>query len=266
MNNYLCRFLAVMGLVALAAISCPLAAQQSDQHASTGVAVRIANGQGVERANMVAYSADQVSASTQTLADGTTITHKSLTKVYRDSQGRTRHENFRTHAESGEPEDQPFAISINDPVAGVLYSLNPRDHTALRNKFPKPESSTGPRTSVASAYPAPARPALPRPTREDLGTQVIEGLEAKGERITRTIPEGFEGNDRPIQITQEIWRAAETPSLVLVMTRNDPRRGETVMHLTNLVLEEPPAELFQVPSDYTVKELEPVSKPEPSSE
>jgi hypothetical protein len=38
------------------------------------------------------------------------------------------------------------------------------------------------------------------------------------------------------------------------------------MRLTNLVLDEPPAELFQVPADYTVEELQPVTKPVPPSD
>jgi hypothetical protein len=94
---------------------------------------------------------------------------------------------------------------------------------------------------------------------------VIEGLETKGERVTRTIPEGLEGNDRPIQITTETWIATKA-RIVLMNHWNDPRRGETVMHLTNLVLDEPPAELFQVPADYTVRELQTVVKPEPASD
>jgi hypothetical protein len=94
---------------------------------------------------------------------------------------------------------------------------------------------------------------------------VIEGLEAKGDRITRTIPAGAEGNDQPIQITVETWIAAQA-HIVLLRISNDPRRGETVTRLTNLVLEEPPAELFQVPPDYKVVELQPVAKPESPSD
>jgi hypothetical protein len=94
---------------------------------------------------------------------------------------------------------------------------------------------------------------------------VIEGLEARGERITRTIPAGAQDNDQPIQITSEIWTSVK-PHLMLVNITNDPRYGESVMRLTNLVLDEPPPELFQVPPDYTVEELQPVAKPESPSE
>jgi hypothetical protein len=40
-----------------------------------------------------------------------------------------------------------------------------------------------------------------------------------------------------------------------VMTkRTDPRMGETVSQVTNIQKQEPAATLFQVPSDYTVKQ------------
>jgi hypothetical protein len=94
---------------------------------------------------------------------------------------------------------------------------------------------------------------------------VIEGIEARGERITRTIPAGAQGNDQPIQITSETWSSTE-PRLVLLRITNDPRRGETVTRLSNLLLEEPPAELFQVPAEYTVVELQPVAIPKPPAD
>ena len=265
MNNHFHRFLSGTCLVVLGATGFPSFAQQVSQPASPGVVAGTANAQEARGEAVVGYSADQVSVMTQTLADGTTITHKSLSRVYRDSQGRSRYENYGTRADSGGPEDSPQSISIFDPAAGVSYYLNPRDHTAQRHEVRKPSPSPGARAANPSANLGPARPAMPRPIREDLGTQVIEGLEARGQRITRTIPEGAEGNDRPMQMTSESWIAAKE-GIVLLQISNDPRRGERVMHLTNLVLEEPPANLFQVPPDYTLEELRPVAKPEPPSD
>jgi len=265
MNSSSHRFLSVLCLVALGAIDSLCFAQQTATPASSGAAAGIANAQGAVRAKVVAYSADQVSVTTQTLADGTKITHKSFAKVYRDSQGRTRYESFAIKAESGEPDVAPFSISIFDQVAGVSYYLNPSDHTAQRHEVPKPTASHSPTAAGGSANLAPVRKTLPRPTREDLGTQVIEGLEAKGERVTRIIPEGMEGNDQPLQISTETWFSAEG-HLVLLRISNDPRRGETVTRMSDVVFEEPPAELFQVPADYTVQELQPVGKPAPPSD
>jgi len=264
-NNPLHRFLLVTCLVASTAVYSPLAAQQVAQPVSPGGVAGSANAQGARRSTATAHSADQITVTTQTLADSTKITQKSLTKVYNDSQGRRRYEDYGSGLESVGQDELPRHVTIFDPVAGARYSLNPRDRTAEKTEIRRPTPPPV-RQTTASANPTPARPVLPQPTREDLGTQVIEGVEAKGERMTETIPEGAQGNDRPIQITHESWHAVATPRILLMVTTNDPRWGETVTRLTNLVLDEPPADLFQVPADYTVKELQPVAKPEPDSE
>jgi hypothetical protein len=52
----------------------------------------------------------------------------------------------------------------------------------------------------------------------------------------------------------------------MMYTSNDPRRGETVNRITNLVRDEPPADLFQVPPDDTLEEMQTVVKPPAGSE
>lgn len=262
------RFLSVMYLTVLGAISCPLLAQQAPQPprpASVGITAGATSGPGFRGVNGSPYSADEVTVTTQTLSDGTKITHKQLVKVYYDSEGRTRREYFGSRVESVGPNDSPQSVYIFDPVAGVTYFLDPRARTAQETVMRRPTPLPPPQTTGASANVTPARPVLPRPTSEDLGVQVIEGIEARGERITRTIPAGAQGNDQPIQITSETWSSTE-PRLVLLRITNDPRRGETVTRLSNLLLEEPPAELFQVPAEYTVVELQPVAIPKPPAD
>jgi hypothetical protein len=105
----------------------------------------------------------------------------------------------------------------------------------------------------------------PQPTVVDLGTQEIEGLNAKGTRITRIIPAGAQGNDRPIETVQESWYSPEL-HLMLMHANKSPESGETVTRLTNLVRDEPPAELFQVPPDYTIEEMQTVVTPPTGTE
>ena len=260
MNTHSYRFLSLMCLAALGAMDLSLVAQQAPQPASSGAAAVSTGSQGIRRVIGFPYSADQVTVTTQTLADGTKITHKRLVRIYRDSEGRERNEFFKPGVDAVGQEDSPQSVNIYDPVAGVSYYLNPRERTAQKREIRRPTSSRANHMPATSTSPTPAQPVPPRPTVEDLGTQVIEGLEAKGQRITRIIPAGAEGNDQPIQITSESWYSSE-PRIPLIYITNDPRHGETVMHLTNLALEEPPAELFQVPPGYTVEELQPVAKP-----
>lgn len=77
------------------------------------------------------YSAEGVTETTQTLSDGNRIINKSTSTIYRDSEGRTRRElTLRSIGPFANSEEPAQTISINDPVAGVNYSLDPRTHEA----------------------------------------------------------------------------------------------------------------------------------------
>ncbi len=65
------------------------------------------------------YSGEEVSETSQVLADGTRIHRENRTTVYRDSEGRTRRET-------------PDNITITDPVANVTYFLNPKSMTGSK--------------------------------------------------------------------------------------------------------------------------------------
>src|SRR5712692_5960168 len=91
------------------------------------------------------YSAQAVTETTQSLADGNRIVQKSTAMLYRDSLGRERREESLPAIGSfTPPPDAPQIVSISDPVAGVNYSLNSREHVAIRlPAMPLPPSGTG---------------------------------------------------------------------------------------------------------------------------
>jgi hypothetical protein len=82
------------------------------------------------------YSASAITEHVQTLSDGNQIIRKNESKLYRDSEGRTRTEQtlgtIGKWTSGGEAQQH---IIITDPVAGVSYSLDPRTHTANRIIF-----------------------------------------------------------------------------------------------------------------------------------
>jgi hypothetical protein len=84
------------------------------------------------------YSATAITETIQTLSDGNQIIRKNESKLYRDSEGRTRVEQtletIGKWTAGGEAQQNIF---INDPVAGVSYSLDPRTHTAYKNVYPQ---------------------------------------------------------------------------------------------------------------------------------
>ena len=232
------------------------------------------------------YSAEAITESTRMLGDGNKIKHKNTATVYRDSEGRTRRDQelgaVGPWAMPGDPQQTVF---INDPVAGVNYVLDPRTRTArkmapLRISLTPGENSnaasgSAPKVRVrverdvfTSAAPPPPSVAVGGPPiemfrissdpnnrkTESLGKQVVEGVEAEGTRITRTIPAGEIGNEQPIQIVTEKWYSSELKT-VIMSKHSDPLVGETIYKLTNITRGEPARSLFEVPGDYTVKEM-----------
>ena len=89
--------------------------------------------------------------------------------------------------------------------------------------------------------------------KDALGEQMVEGVRAQGTRETRTIAAGKIGNERPIEIVSETWYSPDL-QMVVQSRHSDPRVGETIYRLTNIVLAEPDASLFQVPPGVTVKD------------
>ena len=226
------------------------------------------------------YAAETVTETTQVLGDGTRISRRSATKVYRDGEGRTRREML---ADDGSVR----SIAISDPVAHVNYSLDPNAKTAFKSTvnvvapsgmstytLTSRDGSTGTYTARGEGGGAATATVSggggrgggvgggmmrtpekddPNVKKEDLGLQNIEGVMAAGSRTTTTIPAGQIGNDKDIRIVSEQWFSDELQ--VLVMTRHsDPRSGETVYRLRNILRAEPDQHLFTVPSDYTVQE------------
>jgi len=226
------------------------------------------------------YSGNAMTTIVQTLGDGTRIEQRTEAKFYRDGAGRIRREQTILGLAALNPSAEPQTVVTIDPTPddAFAFTLDPATRTARR--VPR---AGGPALSInlngspyflSAAADAlrgasgtftfsgvlnegrvyAARVGAPAGVKEEsLGNRQIEGVTATGRRITSTIPTGQIGNDRPIEITDERW---ESPELkVLVYSRfSDPRTGVVEYKLMNIVRAEPPADLFVVPSDYTVVE------------
>jgi hypothetical protein len=83
-----------------------------------------------------------------------------------------------------------------------------------------------------------------------LPAKEIDGLRVNGERTSWLIEAGKLGNEKPIQITREVWTSPEL--MLTVASRDfDPRSGEVNYRLKNLKRGEPDPALMKVPADYT---------------
>jgi hypothetical protein len=76
------------------------------------------------------YSADTSTETVQTLADGNRIVHRTVSKFYRDSDGRTRREQTFGNVDPEHPSPHEVKVFIDDPVNGTAYVLDPGSNTA----------------------------------------------------------------------------------------------------------------------------------------
>ena len=240
------------------------------------------------------YSAEVVTDHTQSLADGNRIVEHSTGRVYRDKEGRVRREEDRASGNpsisivdpvagvsySLDPDRRiawktPFQIGM-----GIMNKLDAaKTEAELKHRGGTPgvplieDGAVGGfvdmRSKEAAADKRGAETmavevnggvvAFRRSTggeqhkEEGLPPRTMEGVRVEGRRTTKTIAAGAIGNEWPITIVTEEWTSPDLQVLVLT-DRRDPRNGDSSYRLQRVVRGEPAASLFQVPSDYEIKE------------
>jgi hypothetical protein len=199
------------------------------------------------------YIADEKTEVTRNQSDGSPAATVTTARVYRDSQGRTRRE---VTSAAG------TTVTISDPVAGVRYELDAAAKTAYRSEMVEggerrePERRGGGEGNHEPGHREPefrgeggGREGGERERggdgersqrlHEDLGTQTIDGISARGSRNIRG------------ETVDERWFSPDL-QLELKSIRSSPRGGETVRTLSGIRRVEPAASLFRVPPGYKV--------------
>jgi hypothetical protein len=213
------------------------------------------------------FSATITTHTSQSYMDGTNVNNTTTVVQYRDAEGRTR-------MESDTPDGK--TITIRDPVARTVYSLDPATKTAMQrpmagipipmgtvlpasggaaNPVPGGRGGRGARggSMTASGADAVAENAKRNPnnTVDDLGMMTVNGVPARGTRITTVIPVGAIGNDREFRSVDERWYSPDLNMLVKSVS-TDPRFGTTTHEMTNISRVNPDRSLFEVPADYKI--------------
>lgn len=132
-----------------------------EERARVGVESRIVTG--------APYSAEAVTETSQTLADGNRIARKSVTRIHRDSEGRTRRETVGANGEVS-------TVVISDPVAESQWVLIPAQRLAHRNGV---IMATGGGFAVASVRPGGSGTVAA--TRTPEGGVAVEAREARAD-------------------------------------------------------------------------------------
>jgi hypothetical protein len=218
------------------------------------------------------FSADVITQYDRVLENGNHIHRETRGRVFRDGQGRVRTETQFAGA------DRLQHITIQDPVQRIVVHLDPRNKVATIHHLSDVTSAnastavgakdniapsragnalmmTPPGSGVSNVIPLQhADPSIrPSVRTEALGTRPMERTVATGTRTTRTIDNG----DGPaIVCVSEIWYAHDL-QIVLLSETDDGQAGRSMMKLENLSRVEPSAQLFQIPTDYAVKDSNP---------
>jgi hypothetical protein len=214
------------------------------------------------------YKAQANTETRRTLADGSHITQSSTAMIARDSEGRT--------VNAQKVGDSLTITAIFDPIAKTHIDYTSDTKIAHVLALPTPTTSTsqvpvamgaglsgfaaGPPSGAVGLFvqgrAVPSQSAGQHTTTEPLGAKTIEGIQA---RTTSTLPAGTIGNEKDLTTTREEWYSPDL-KLLVQSTQNDPRLGQTTYTLTGIQQGPPDETLFQVPADYTIKDI-PVPKP-----
>ena len=201
------------------------------------------------------YTAEAITETTQTLADGNRIAHQTSATIARDRRGRVRREHQAVLLGPLLAQRPVPLVTISDPSTGTHLTLDQERRVVTRARTRAPAASPRGDLSVAFEPAYAARASVlgiagsDEIRTESLGSRIVEGVRAEGTRTTMTIPAGRVGNQLPIDVVSESWYSPEL-QIVVETRRSDPRSGETVYRLTNIIRDDPPANLFDIPEGF----------------
>jgi hypothetical protein len=198
------------------------------------------------------YTAEYRLTRTQRLADGNLINLESKEVVAVDSQ----HRRMTSKTETLVPEGHPLGtrVIVFDPVARTLSIWTAPGQRATIDAMPEPGASRGCPSNASRGEGVNPGVSRPKPVVEDLGTDTIQGIEARGTRRTTTTPAGEVGNQAPLVRTRETWIAVNRALADLVVREisDDPQSGRTTRELVSLDQREPDEASFHPPAGYEI--------------
>jgi hypothetical protein len=93
---------------------------------------------------------------------------------------------------------------------------------------------------------------------EELGKQVISGIETIGTRESVIYNPWVFGNDRKATALWEYWYSPEL-AVNLLSIVSDPRSGKQIFTVTDIILGEPDVKLFDLPEGFQVVNRRPTA-------
>jgi hypothetical protein len=194
------------------------------------------------------------------LPDGGSITTANKRQIARDAAGRIYMERWILVPKNGKVKSWMTTIQISDPHNHTLYNcfMNRDAKECTLIPYAAPVDAVfnfqGPRTGPLSDNSGEA-------IHEDLGKQLIAGVETIGMRDTVVYNADLFGNDRKMTIEREFWYSPKL-GFNLLSKRSDPRIGTQTFTATNLILSDPDPKLFDLPEGFKVIDRRKTATPE----
>ena len=173
---------------------------------------------------------------------GKTVTSRLVGTVARDSQGRTYREGHSFTVEQVDPQTTLLRFTLRDPVEGVTTDCVLATHLC---------------TLTAAATVVKMASATANTVKEDLGSQVIDGLTVTGTRITQTpLPKALDLSqplEKEESSTVELWHSADL-KVDLSELRKYPHGDVVDVHLSITSREEPDPKIFSIPAGFSIRD------------
>ncbi|MGA2049528.1 MAG: hypothetical protein ABSG96_17655 [Terracidiphilus sp.] len=230
----------------LAALTLAFPTQQPAQDVQPQARAVTVNGITIPAIPDAPFSATVVLEFERYWPDGSTQIRRTINLVARDSQGRTHNETRRLKLESFHGSPELMSVRLFDPITRTRTVCDTSLHIAHQQSIPKqPKTASTPNPLLHV---------------EELGTDTLNGLKAKGTRRTLSVYGDRRGDGAPIEVVDEDWYS-EDLHINLLVRHFDPRVGVQTVGISNLRREEPPASMFQVPLGYKIVDETPVPEP-----
>jgi len=239
------RAIAGVSIMFLWAASGVLTHAQQAQHAPDGGTRETITSIAIPPLPNAPFSATVQTEWTKYLADGTTQFIQNHRLIARDSLGRVFQERT-TFGPKGSPiASQVWRTELAEPSTHTVAYCDSRTHVCELRPYAGPPATTPTAGTLANGRGF---------VSENLGSQVLNGLDLIGTRETQTLNPLVTGSDRPIMVVKEFWYSRQL-GLNVLTTRNDPRSGKEVFTVTDVRLGEPDASLFALPANARVVDL-----------
>ena len=233
---------------ALAASAIPSSLAQTPQdevHAPSGGTSMMVQSIAVPPLQNAPFTATVSTSWVRSLDDGATVTIQNHRTIARDNAGRIYQERRNLYPQGDPRESDIRQIELSDPATQMIYYCRPDQRTCEIRAYYG-------RTSPASIVPAgPVDGGRGFLVREPLGRDSVSGVEVTGTRETTTLSAGTIGNDQPISIVKEFWYSPQL-GINMIEKRKDPRVGVQSFTVSDIVLSEPDARLFDVPAGFRI--------------